>query len=69
MPRRAVVRFCVVRIMIVIMIMLVCEMMTDNAAGDRTEHGVMMRKMAGDRADRSALEAAFGLGLSGEQSR
>ena len=52
-----------------IVIMLVREMMTDNASGDRAEHGVMMREMAGDRADRGALEAAFGFGWSGEQSR
>lgn len=60
-------RFRVARIMIVIM--LVREMMTDNAAGDRAEHSVTMRVMAGDSADRSALETAFGLSLSGEQSR
>ena len=52
-----------------IVIMLVREMMTDNAAGDRAEHSVTMRVMAGDSADRSALKTAFGLGLSGEQSR
>jgi len=52
--------------MIAIVIMLVREVMADDAAGDRAEHGVVMREVAGDGADGGALEAALRLGLACE---
>ena len=55
--------------MVVIVIMLVREVMADDAASDRAENGVVMREMASDSADGCALEASFRLGLAGEQSR
>ena len=54
---------------VAIVIMLVREMMADDAAGDRTKHGVVMREVARDGADGRAFEASFRLGIAGEQSR
>jgi hypothetical protein len=51
---------------ITIVIMLVREVMADDAAGDRTEHGVVMHHVAGDGTDGGALEASLRLGLACE---
>lgn len=50
--------------MIAIMIMLVRKVMADDAAGNRAEHGVVMREVARDGADGRAFEASFRLGLA-----
>jgi hypothetical protein len=60
----------VVRVVqVTIVIMLVREMVADDAARDRAENGVMMREVTGDGANGGALEASLGFGLACGQSR
>jgi hypothetical protein len=42
------------------LLLLDSEVMAYSAAGDGTEHGMVMRDMAGYRADDGAFQAAFG---------
>jgi len=49
------------------LLVFLCQVVSDHAAADGAEDGMMMRVMPGDTADNGALDAAFG--ISGNPAR